>query len=111
MSKDWKAKAAAGLIEVRELELHRVRIYKERLAISRNDGQRMTWEELQEIKQLIWGDAICVEVYPAADAVVNLRHTRHLWSSPSLTAAVIDSCRHPEFDNASAIRNQHKAKI
>lgn len=96
---NWDKKAAVGLISVCELEAHNVRIYANRIAISRKDGNRMGWEELQHVKQTVWGDEIAIEVYPAEADVVNLRHTRHLWKSQRLTDAVVQDCRHPEFDN------------
>ncbi|NOR84513.1 hypothetical protein GQ473_00200 [archaeon] len=87
-----------NLIEVISLEKHIVRKYVDRLAICRIDGERLGWEELQEIKSEILGvDVIAIEVYPAHSKVVNLRHTRHLWYGSIITFAVLSCCVHPEF--------------
>ena len=40
----------------------------------------ITWDELQAIKNAVWGvDARAIEVYPRAADVVNSRTMRHLW--------------------------------
>jgi hypothetical protein len=96
-SRSWRARANIGLLKTHYLEAHVVREYANRLAIQRHDGERMAWEELQAIKCSIWGDRVAIEVYPAQSAVVNLRHTRHLWWSPDLELAAVSGCRHPEF--------------
>jgi hypothetical protein len=95
----WRDKAAIGLLETRTVGEHNVRVYADRLAIWRKDGRRLAWEELQAVKQSVWGDRVAVEVYPAQGDVVNLRHTRHLWTGPLLTAAVAAECTHCEFAN------------
>ncbi len=44
-----------------------------------HDGT-ITWDQLQDIKNNIWGaDARAIEVYPAESDVVNSLHCRHLW--------------------------------
>lgn len=93
----WRQKAEIGLIRQIEHGPYRVREYSERLAIWRKDGERLTWEELQKVKQDLWGDRIAIEAYPAEADVVNLRHTRHLWSTPEIEIIVKRECRHPEF--------------
>ncbi len=95
----WCDKAAVGLLEMRTVGEHNIRVYADRLAIWRKDGQRLTWEELQAVKCTVWGDRIAVEVYPAQSEVVNQRHTRHLWAGPKLTDAVAAECKHIEFAN------------
>ena len=95
----WRAKASVGLIETRTVGDHNVRVYADRLAIWRKDGQRLTWAELQAVKCEVWGDRVAVEVYPAQGDVVNLRHTRHLWTGLRLTEAVAAECTHVEFAN------------
>jgi len=102
----WTERANEGLQDVRILPEHRVRCYSNRIAISRNDGNRLTWEEVQRVKCEILGDMICIEVYPAEKDVVNLRHTRHLWFDYAITSAVKSVCRHPEFD----LTNPHSAR-
>ena len=98
MSAKWRDKAAIGLLETRRVATgHIVRIYCDRLAIQREDGERLTWDELQMVKCLVWGDIVAVEVYPARFGVVNLRHTRHLWTGPLLREAVGKECVHAEF--------------
>jgi hypothetical protein len=94
----WIDKAADGLLILSRRGDYQVRVYKDRLAISRNDGDRLTWEELQKVKQEVWGDAVCIEVYPAESDVVNLRHTRHLWCTPEIETLVSRVCKHPEFE-------------
>lgn len=98
------AKAQHGLLYWGEVsEEHNARIYEDRLAIWRKDGERLTWEELQQVKQMIWGDSIAVEVYPPQYAVKNLRHTRHLWRSDEITQAIQSTCSHPEFDSSRVV--------
>jgi len=80
---------------------YKVRIYSDRLAIWRQDGKRLTWEEVQEVKQMVWGNTVAVEVYPVQADVVNERHTRHLWSTISIKEAVAKDCVHPEFEHIS----------
>ena len=96
---NWKEKVSLGLIEVIELKDHKVRRYENRIAIWRNDGRRLSWEEIQKVKQEVWGDALAIEVYPAECDVVNLRHTRHLWKGDEITNAVNKLCQHREFAN------------
>lgn len=44
-----------------------------------HDGT-ITWDELQAIKNEVWGPAArAIEVYPAAEDVVNNAPLRHLW--------------------------------
>lgn len=44
-----------------------------------HDG-KITWDQLQAIKNEVWGDeARAIEVYPAEGDVVNSLHCRHLW--------------------------------
>lgn len=95
----WREKACVGLIETRTVGCHNIRVYANRLAIWRKDGQWLTWEELQAVKQAVWGDRVAVEIYPAQGDVVNLRNTRHLWSTPELEAMVKRECVHVEFAN------------
>lgn len=95
----WIERANIGKKDTRRLTCgHQVRIYENRLAISRFDGERLTWEEVQAVKQKVWGDRLCIEIYPSASDVVNLRHTRHLWWEPHLELIVKAMCWHPEFD-------------
>ena len=96
----WRDTTAIGLERIHHLDHHHVREYADRLAIWRHDEARLTWEEVQAVKCQIWGDRLAVEVYPPDSLVVNLRHTRHLWWSPELSAMVIRVCQHPEFDRA-----------
>ena len=98
---DFRSKASVGLLETRSVGEHNVRVYADRLAVWRKDGQRLTWEELQAVKVAVWGDRVAVEVYPAQGDVVNLRHTRHLWTGPRIVEAVTTECTHIEFANAA----------
>ncbi len=44
-----------------------------------HDG-KITWDQLQAIKNEVWGkDARAIEVYPAQGDVVNTGNWRHLW--------------------------------
>jgi hypothetical protein len=95
----FRSKASVGLLETRSVGEHNVRVYADRLAVWRKDGQRLTWEELQAVKCAVWGDRVAVEVYPAKCDVVNLRHTRHLWTGPRIVGAVAAECAHVEFAN------------
>ena len=93
----FKTTSAYGLLYKGTIGAYAYREYVDRLAIWKVDGQRLTWEEVQEAKTLIWGDRVAIEVYPKNTDVVNKRHTRHLWSTPSLILVVEALCRHPEF--------------
>lgn len=100
---NWNEAARRGLIAEWDLEHHHVREYENRLAISRNDGNRLTWEEVQAVKNQVWGKRIlAIELYPDQDKVVNLRHTRHIWRlrEGALEWAVRDACTHLEFVEA-----------
>jgi len=99
---DFRSKASVGLLETRSVGEHNVRVYADRLAVWRKDGQRLTWKELQAVKVAVWGDRVAVEVYPAQGDVVNLRHTRHLWTGPRIAEAVAAECTHVEFANNSS---------
>jgi hypothetical protein len=96
---NWKQKAQIGLLKTKRNHEYTIRMYSDRLAISRKDDAVMSWEELQNIKQNLLGDAFAIEVYPPADEVVNLRNTRHLWFGLGITATVEAYCRHAEFNN------------
>jgi hypothetical protein len=86
-----------GLLRTGSIKSYRFREYTDRLAVWKANGLRLTWEEVQEAKTLIWGDRVAIEVYPAASDVVNKRHTHHLWSTPEIVDVVRRHCRHPEF--------------
>ena len=94
----WHEKASVGLLAELVLGSYKVRKYENRIAISRVDGDRLTWEQVQMVKQAVWGDRTCLEVYPPESSVVNLRHTRHLWHSPQLEQIIKAQCIHPEFE-------------
>ena len=80
------------------LEHHYVREYSNRLAIARDDHQRLTWEEVQAVKEQLWGDVLAIELYPRKAETVNLRHTRHIWRLPQTVEFEVDDiCQHPEF--------------
>ena len=98
---NFRNRANIGLLETRTVGEHNVRVYTDRLAVWRKDGRRLTWEELQAVKCAVWGDRVAVEVYPAQCDVVNLRHTRHLWTGLKLTDAVAAECTHVEFANSA----------
>ena len=94
----WRERAEVGLIETRTIgSIFMARVYNDRLAIWRQDGNRLTWEEVQEVKQMIWGNLVAVEVYPAEPDVINERHTRHVWTSRAIRDVVNEECAHPEF--------------
>lgn len=58
-----------------------------RLSVNRTEmmangrwDDKLTWDELQEIKrQLGYGDSYAIEVYPKDKDVVNVANMRHLW--------------------------------
>lgn len=67
---------------------HLVRVYDDRLAIHQGEG--LSWEALDAIKCLLWGDDACaVEVYPPRSQVINEAPTRHLWRSSLVTMCVL----------------------
>jgi hypothetical protein len=83
--------ARIDLLSVLESDIHVVRVYKDRLAIWRKDGQRLYWDELQKVKEDIAPGTIAIEYYPPSYKVVNKRHTRHLWFVDDIKH------KHPEF--------------
>lgn len=93
----WKERAAIGKVGEYADEKYKARIYLNRIAISKRDGERLTWEEVQEAKQRILGDMPCIEIYPAQCDVINLRHTRHLWHGQEISM-IVQLCKHPEFE-------------
>lgn len=52
--------------------------------VKRRDGKDgIPWDDLQNIKnEALGADTIAVEVYPAADRVVDELNMRHLWEVP-----------------------------
>lgn len=95
----FRNKSSVGLLQIKHLEEHYVRVYSNRISIWRKDGERLSWEEVQKIKCEVIGDTIAIEVYPADIEVVNLRHTRHLWFGEEITKTVFLECHHEEFNN------------
>lgn len=55
------------------------------LLIQRTDGRaKRSWHDLQRIKNEVAGpDRVAVEVFPAADRVVDGAHVTHLWVLPA----------------------------
>ena len=93
----WKQKSQAGLLEKLELRDHFVRRYQDRLAIWRKDGATLNWDEIQGVKNLVWGhEQVAIEAYPTEKNVVNIKNTRHLWRGEAIDAAMA-SLTHPEF--------------
>lgn len=44
----------------------------------------VSWDRLQQIKDdVVGGDAVAIEMYPAASDVVNEANLRHLWVVPA----------------------------
>lgn len=84
--------ARVGLLRVVAVQIrsrHVVRVYADRLAI--HHGERLSWEDLNAIKRVIWGDDVtAVEVFPRQSEVINLRPTRHLWRSDAIEKIVSD---------------------
>lgn len=40
----------------------------------------ISWEELQQVKNVVWGEqAVAVEIFPDQEKVVNSGNYRHLW--------------------------------
>jgi hypothetical protein len=95
---NWKTKSSIGLLSSFGRDGYKFRLYENRVAISKVDGTRLTWEEVQEAKQLSIGDLVAIEVYPIEEETVNLRHTRHLWFSDNITCLVEKECIHEEFN-------------
>lgn len=97
----WYDRIRPGLWDVKTVFLqgqeYRVRVYDTRLAIHAVPDRVMSWEEIQAVKEEVWGDCMAVEVYPPKNEVVNFRHTRHLWSAPGVESMIRHHCIHPEF--------------
>ena len=95
----WSKMVSVGLIDVVELACHKVRVYENRLAIWRKDGGFLTWDELQEIKELFWEGQLAIELYPKQSQVVNIKNTRHLWQVDDNTSMkILEQCSHLEFE-------------
>lgn len=55
-----------------------------------HDGS-ITWDDLQEIKNKIWGEeAEAIECYPAQSRLINNATQRHLWRVPPNTIDLPD---------------------
>jgi len=82
------AKSAKAALDARHAQpghAHRSPIDKQHIAFKEghlsveHDGS-ITWDQLQAIKCMAWGDeARAIEVYPAQGQLVNSRNMRHLW--------------------------------
>lgn len=94
--------ARRGLLNVKRVTLaetrtrsessHTVLVYEDRLAI--HDGDALSWEDLAAIKNELWGpEAVAFEAFPAAEEVINLRPTRHLWRTTLGRRAVTECSR------------------
>ena len=58
----------------------------ERDLISIHHDGTISWEDMQQIKNEIWGeDVVAVEMFPPEDQVVNSGNYRHLWRWLSIT--------------------------
>lgn len=68
----------------------------DRIEVEHNGA--ITWDELQYIKNAVWGeDAAAIEVYPSKADVVNGGNYRHLWrwhSKSEPLPSLIDSGLH-----------------
>ncbi len=52
----------------------------------------LTWDELQKIKNLVWGEQACaIEIYPPQPELVNGGNYRHLWKLEKATARTLPS--------------------
>ncbi len=55
-------------------------IDEERCHLSVEHDGTITWDQLQEIKSIFWGEIACaIEIYPPAESTVNNCQMRHLW--------------------------------
>ncbi|HUU53145.1 MAG TPA: hypothetical protein VMW44_00725 [Candidatus Bathyarchaeia archaeon] len=104
----FAVKHKIGLLEesnicLKKEVIYRFRLYKNRAAIWRKDGGKLSWDELQDAKQCLIGDQVAIEVYPSKKDVVNKKNTRHLWFSKEISDIVKAKCIHPEFDNGGLI--------
>lgn len=91
---DWPRSAPPNVIEAWRSRAFLVQVYQERDGIVRLSVCRTTtdgrdwiadigWEELQRLKSECGrGTMDAVEVYPAANDVVNVANMRHLWVLP-----------------------------
>lgn len=59
-----------------------------------HDGA-VTWDALQAIKNLVWGDeAVAIELFPPRGEVINTGNYRHLWrwmGDPKALPSMMDS--------------------
>lgn len=80
------------------------RLHEKRwLQVWRKDGKDgITWDELQEIKNVVLGDEVtAIEIYPAQSQLVNLKNVRHLW-------VVINVGKLPNLKNMLYPKNNEK---
>lgn len=80
-----------------------------------HDGS-ITWEDMQTIKNHVWGEkAVAMEIYPDDSKVVNSGHYRHLWKLgagdfvPDLMSnfGILDQSHGPGFETVYRIGDQH----
>lgn len=67
----------------------------------------ISWEELQQVKNAVWGEAaVAMEIFPVQEKVVNSGNYRHLWKLgagdfvPDLMSdfGVLDESHGPGFE-------------
>lgn len=93
MVKNWENLHKIGLIRTENFMGFKVRLYRDRIAVTGKEDVNVSWMELQAIKNHYWGvEGIAVEWYPPQADVVNLRNTRHLWRIKCPVST------HPEFE-------------
>lgn len=94
----WKDKASVGLLDIVDIGDHKIRMYENRLAIWRKDGKPLTWDELQEVKEILWEGELAIELYPKEEDVINIKNTRHLWKlDDEINKIILGKCKHIEF--------------
>ncbi len=85
------------LLEIRHIDLYKIRIYANRLAICRDDNKNMTWEEAQMVKEKIDPNTYYIEIYPPSCDVVNKWPTKHLWKIDDTNRKYFAKYTHAEF--------------
>ena len=98
---EWPSESP-GRIMVLRSKTFLLQVYKEngaiRLSINRTVvdhnmkwKERISWEQLQELKrQAGYGDQLAVEIYPCDKDVVNVANMRHLWIIEGLKAGWVN---------------------
>lgn len=99
--RSWTVTLAATA--TRSQSEHLVLEYEDRLAV--HNGDALSWSDLAAIRDALWGPGVAaIEAFPPTEEVINLRPTRHLWRSDTITSAVTEVSKKLHEDHKSVTR-------